>query len=198
MARSKATNNGKSLSAIYSPKNCIKITTLCDKFKNIIGFKMLTMLAFVLRALPIHFAALIGLEYVLEPTAGRGPASVRNAGKQKQSNRSHRRQHPHLQLLDGLRSDLTLEQRAEALRIGRIGFASAGARRKPQAEGSHRRLGSPLMASLPAGPLLPYRPIRNNAWSLAARDRPMIPGAKSTFERPPACGRDAVAFDLDR
>jgi hypothetical protein len=29
-----------------------------------------------------------------------------------------------------LRSDLTVEQRAEALQIGRIGFASAGARRK--------------------------------------------------------------------
>ncbi len=29
-----------------------------------------------------------------------------------------------------LRSDLTTEQRAEALRLGRIGFASAGARRK--------------------------------------------------------------------
>jgi len=31
-----------------------------------------------------------------------------------------------------LRSDLAPEQRAEALRIGRIGFASAGARRKPK------------------------------------------------------------------
>jgi hypothetical protein len=31
--------------------------------------------AFVLLALAIHFAALIGLEYVLEPTAGQGPAS---------------------------------------------------------------------------------------------------------------------------
>jgi len=29
-----------------------------------------------------------------------------------------------------LRSDLTAKERAEALRIGRIGFASAGARRK--------------------------------------------------------------------
>ena len=31
-----------------------------------------------------------------------------------------------------LRSDLAPEQRAEALRIGRIGFASAGAKRKPK------------------------------------------------------------------
>ena len=31
-----------------------------------------------------------------------------------------------------LRSDLTVEQRAEALRIGRVGFASAGAKRKPK------------------------------------------------------------------
>ena len=31
-----------------------------------------------------------------------------------------------------LRSDLTPEQRAEALRIGRIGFASAGPKRKPK------------------------------------------------------------------
>jgi hypothetical protein len=31
-----------------------------------------------------------------------------------------------------LRSDLAPEQRAEALRIGRVGFASAGARRKPK------------------------------------------------------------------
>ena len=31
-----------------------------------------------------------------------------------------------------LRSDLTAEQRAEALQIGRIGFASAGAKRKPK------------------------------------------------------------------
>jgi len=42
-----------------------------------------------------------------------------------------------------LRSDLTAEQRAEAIRIGRIGFASAGAKRKPKeaiaAQGSHLR-----------------------------------------------------------
>jgi hypothetical protein len=31
-----------------------------------------------------------------------------------------------------LRSDLAPEQRAEALRIGRIGFASAGAKRRPK------------------------------------------------------------------
>jgi hypothetical protein len=31
-----------------------------------------------------------------------------------------------------LRSDLAPEQRAEALRIGRIGFASAGSKRKPK------------------------------------------------------------------
>ncbi len=31
-----------------------------------------------------------------------------------------------------LRSDLAPKQRAEALRIGRIGFASAGAKRKPK------------------------------------------------------------------
>jgi len=31
-----------------------------------------------------------------------------------------------------LRSDLAPERRAEVLRIGRIGFASAGAKRKPQ------------------------------------------------------------------
>ena len=31
-----------------------------------------------------------------------------------------------------LRSDLAPEQRTDALRIGRIGFASAGARRKPK------------------------------------------------------------------
>ncbi len=31
-----------------------------------------------------------------------------------------------------LRSDLAPEQRTEALRIGRIGFASAGAKRKPK------------------------------------------------------------------
>jgi hypothetical protein len=31
-----------------------------------------------------------------------------------------------------LRSDLAPEQRAEALRIGRIGFTSAGAKRKPK------------------------------------------------------------------
>jgi hypothetical protein len=31
-----------------------------------------------------------------------------------------------------LRSDLAPEQRPEALRIGRIGFASAGAKRKPK------------------------------------------------------------------
>jgi hypothetical protein len=31
-----------------------------------------------------------------------------------------------------LRSDLDPEKRAEALRIGRIGFASAGAERKPK------------------------------------------------------------------
>jgi hypothetical protein len=31
-----------------------------------------------------------------------------------------------------LRSDLTPEQRAEALRIGRFGFASAGPKRKPK------------------------------------------------------------------
>jgi hypothetical protein len=32
-----------------------------------------------------------------------------------------------------LRSDLTPEQRAEAVQIGRIGFASASARRRPKA-----------------------------------------------------------------
>jgi hypothetical protein len=32
----------------------------------------------------------------------------------------------------GLRSDLTPKQRTEASRIGRIGFASAGAKRKPK------------------------------------------------------------------
>jgi hypothetical protein len=31
-----------------------------------------------------------------------------------------------------LRKDLTEEQKAQALRIGRIGFASAGAKRKPK------------------------------------------------------------------
>src|SRR6266850_7748501 len=34
--------------------------------------------------------------------------------------------------LVALRSDLAPEQRAEALRIGRIGFASAGAKRRPK------------------------------------------------------------------
>ena len=34
--------------------------------------------------------------------------------------------------LVALRSDLAPEQRPEALRIGRIGFASAGAKRKPK------------------------------------------------------------------
>jgi hypothetical protein len=35
--------------------------------------------------------------------------------------------------LVALRSDLAPEQRAAALRIGRVGFASAGAKRKPKA-----------------------------------------------------------------
>jgi hypothetical protein len=37
-----------------------------------------------------------------------------------------------LKVAVALRSDLAPEQRAEALRIGRIGFASAGAKRKPK------------------------------------------------------------------
>jgi hypothetical protein len=37
-----------------------------------------------------------------------------------------------LKTVVALRSDLTVEQRAEALRIGRIGFACAGAKRKPK------------------------------------------------------------------
>jgi hypothetical protein len=37
-----------------------------------------------------------------------------------------------LEQVAALRSDLAPEQRAKALRIGRIGFASAGARRKPK------------------------------------------------------------------
>jgi hypothetical protein len=37
-----------------------------------------------------------------------------------------------LKVVVALRSDLAPEQRAEALRIGRIGFASAGAKRKPK------------------------------------------------------------------
>jgi hypothetical protein len=38
-----------------------------------------------------------------------------------------------LKVVVALRSDLAPEQRAAALRIGRIGFASAGAKRKPKA-----------------------------------------------------------------
>ncbi len=34
--------------------------------------------------------------------------------------------------VEELRADLTAERRAESLRIGRIGFASAGAKRKPK------------------------------------------------------------------
>ncbi len=37
-----------------------------------------------------------------------------------------------LKVVVALRCDLAPEQRAEALRIGRIGFASAGAKRKPK------------------------------------------------------------------
>jgi hypothetical protein len=38
-----------------------------------------------------------------------------------------------IKVVVALRSDLAPEQRGEALRIGRIGFASAGAKRKPKA-----------------------------------------------------------------
>jgi len=37
-----------------------------------------------------------------------------------------------IEVVAALRSDLTPKQRTEALRIGRIGFASAGAKRKPK------------------------------------------------------------------
>jgi hypothetical protein len=38
-----------------------------------------------------------------------------------------------IEVVAALRSDLTPKQRTEASRIGRIGFASAGAKRKPKA-----------------------------------------------------------------
>jgi hypothetical protein len=46
--------------------------------------------------------------------------------------RTGKRQLPGFEDRRALRSDLAPEQRAGALRIGRIGFASAGAKRRPK------------------------------------------------------------------
>ncbi len=52
-----------------------------------------------------------------------------------------------------LRSDLAPEQRAEALRIGRIGFTSAGAKRKPtEAIAALRKAAHGLVPARPAPP----------------------------------------------